>query len=189
MEQIVIENIPISFTRKNIKNINVRIVEPNGEVRVSAPNYLSMSKIEKFIASRKNWILNAQADVIQRSANNQNRMDKLFDISSTKDEKEIKALKKIYENELLERAKPIFQKWQNETGVVPEKIVVRWTKSVWGTCDKKQKRIMINGMLVFCGLTLASVRKPDQVHWIHLRGQNGIENKCWKILLGALSLS
>lgn len=110
MERIVIENIPISFTRKNIKNINVRIVEPDGEVRVSAPNSISMSKVEKFIVSRKTWILNAQRDVIQRSSNKQNRMNDLFDISSTKDEKEIKALKKIYENELLERAKPIFKK-------------------------------------------------------------------------------
>ena len=53
MERIVIENIPITFTRKKIRNINLRIVEPNGEVKVSAPMLTSMSRVEKFIRDRK----------------------------------------------------------------------------------------------------------------------------------------
>ena len=53
MERIVIENIPITFTRKNIKNINLRIVEPNGEVKLSAPILISMRRIEKFVGERK----------------------------------------------------------------------------------------------------------------------------------------
>ena len=60
MERIVIENIPISFTRKNIKNINLRIVEPNGEVKLSAPALMSMRRIEKFVRERKDWILSSQ---------------------------------------------------------------------------------------------------------------------------------
>lgn len=54
MEKLVIENIQVSFSRKNIKNINIRISEPNGEVKVSAPLYISMKRVEKFIASKKN---------------------------------------------------------------------------------------------------------------------------------------
>ncbi|MDO5426798.1 MAG: hypothetical protein Q4F54_03610 [Coriobacteriia bacterium] len=53
MEKIVIENIQISFTRKKIRNINLRIIEPNGEVKVSAPYSISMRRVEKFIRERK----------------------------------------------------------------------------------------------------------------------------------------
>lgn len=146
MEKIVIENIPISFTRKNIRNINLRVVYPDGEVRLSAPMLTSMKRVEKFVSERKDWILSSQKKVIERSKSKINRTNYLFENCSN--EKEIKEQKKWYSQELLEQAKPYFEKWKNETGLSPEKIVVRWPKTLWGTCDKQKKKIMLNGQLV-----------------------------------------
>lgn len=53
MEKIIVENIPISFTRKRIRNINLRIIAPKGEVKVSAPYSVSMRRVEKFIREKK----------------------------------------------------------------------------------------------------------------------------------------
>lgn len=53
MSQIIIENIPITFTRKNIKNLNIRVVRPNAEVKVSAPYLMSMKRVEDFIIKHK----------------------------------------------------------------------------------------------------------------------------------------
>lgn len=92
MEKIVIENIPISFTRKKIRNINIRISDPNGEVKVSAPYSISMRRVEKFISERKDWILAAQQKVIERSKNKSKFQTQLFD--SCTNEKEIKEKKK-----------------------------------------------------------------------------------------------
>ena len=146
MERIVIENIPITFTRKNIKNINLRIVEPNGEVKLSAPALMSMRKIEKFVCERKDWILSSQKKVIKRSKNKNNYSNRLFDEGSS--DKEIKEKKKWYAQELIEQAKPYFEKWKNETGLFPDEVVVRWPKTLWGSCDKKKKKIMLNGQLL-----------------------------------------
>lgn len=146
MERIVIENIPITFTRKKIRNINLRIVEPNGEVKVSAPMLTSMSRVEKFIRDRKDWILSAQQKVIERSNSKQIFKNQLFDNCNS--DKEIKEKKKWCEQELLMQAKPYFDKWELQTGLRPDKIVVRWPKTLWGTCDKQNKKIMLNGRLV-----------------------------------------
>ena len=50
-EKIIIEDIPITLERKNIKNMYLRVVPPNGEVKVSAPLFLSDSDIAEFIKS------------------------------------------------------------------------------------------------------------------------------------------
>lgn len=146
MEKIVIENIPISFTRKKIRNINLRIIEPNGEVKVSAPYSISMRRVEKFICDRKDWIMASQQKVIERSKNKSKFQAQLFDQCNS--EKDIKEKKKWLEQELLQQAQPYFEKWKKITGLTPEKIVIRWPKTLWGSCDKQNKKIMLNGQLV-----------------------------------------
>lgn len=59
-EKIIIEDIPITLERKNIKNMYLRVVPPKGEVKVSAPLFLSDGDIAEFIKSRKEWILKKQ---------------------------------------------------------------------------------------------------------------------------------
>ncbi len=59
-EKIVIEDITITLERKNIKNMYLRVLPPNGEVKVSAPLFVSDKDISDFIASRKEWILKKQ---------------------------------------------------------------------------------------------------------------------------------
>lgn len=59
-EKINIENITITLERKNIKNMYLRVIPPNGEVKVSAPLFVSDRDISNFIKSRKDWILEKQ---------------------------------------------------------------------------------------------------------------------------------
>ena len=59
-EKISIEGIAITLYRKNIKNMYLRINPSNGEVKVSAPLFLSDNDIIEFIKSRKEWILEKQ---------------------------------------------------------------------------------------------------------------------------------
>lgn len=148
MEHLVIENIPISFSRKNIKNINIRIVEPNGEVKVSAPYLISMNRVEKFITERKEWIINSQQKIIDKSHSKNNIMDRLFNLESLNSNMTLPELKKLYADELLLQAKPIFEKWEQVCGLKPNKVVVKWVKTMWGSCNKKDKKIMLNGQLV-----------------------------------------
>ncbi|WP_407375028.1 M48 family metallopeptidase [Methanobrevibacter sp.] len=59
-EKIIIENITITLERKNIKNMYMRILPPDGEVKISAPLFLSDEDISNFVKSKKEWILKKQ---------------------------------------------------------------------------------------------------------------------------------
>lgn len=59
-ETKIIENITVTIERKNIKNMYLRILPPKGEVKVSAPLFLSDADISNFIKSKKDWILKKQ---------------------------------------------------------------------------------------------------------------------------------
>lgn len=52
-----IDDIEITLKRKNIKNIYLKVVPPDGEVKVSAPFFVSDEDIINFIDSKKDWIL------------------------------------------------------------------------------------------------------------------------------------
>ena len=64
-EKILIEDIPITLYRKNIKNMYLRVVPPEGEVKVSAPLFLSDTDIVNFVKERKDWILEKQKLISQ----------------------------------------------------------------------------------------------------------------------------
>lgn len=53
-----IHKISYEFTRKNVKNINMRI-KPNLKVQVSASPRVSLTKIDEFVASKGEFILKA----------------------------------------------------------------------------------------------------------------------------------
>ena len=59
-ETWTIENITFTPERKNIKRMYLRVLPPKGEVKVSAPNFLSDEEIFNFVISKKDWILKKQ---------------------------------------------------------------------------------------------------------------------------------
>ena len=59
-ENITVEGIDITLERKNIKNMYLRVLPPDGEVKVSAPLSVSDRDIFEFIIKRKDWIAEKQ---------------------------------------------------------------------------------------------------------------------------------
>lgn len=59
-ETLTIENITLTLERKNIKNMYLRVLPPNGNVKVSAPLFISDEEIVNFIRLKKDWILKKQ---------------------------------------------------------------------------------------------------------------------------------
>ena len=66
-EQMKIEDITIILERKNIKNMYLRVLPPNGEVKVSAPLFISDNDIIDFIKSRREWILKKQQLILDKN--------------------------------------------------------------------------------------------------------------------------
>lgn len=63
-EKILIEDLTITLYHKNIKNMYLRVVPPNGDIKVSAPLFVSDKDIIDFIKSRKEWILQKQKYIL-----------------------------------------------------------------------------------------------------------------------------
>lgn len=60
MTKIIISNIEIELTKKNIKNIHLSVHPPNGEVRISAPKKMADETIRLFAVSKVSWIKKQQ---------------------------------------------------------------------------------------------------------------------------------
>lgn len=58
--QIVIFNIPVEVIRKNIKNLHLSVLPPDGRVRVSAPTQLTDEAITMFVRTKLGWIKKQQ---------------------------------------------------------------------------------------------------------------------------------
>jgi len=56
MKKIVVENIDIQVEKKHIKNMYMRIVRPDGKVKITAPFLISDEQIRIFAVSKISWI-------------------------------------------------------------------------------------------------------------------------------------
>ena len=60
-----INDIEIIIQRKNIKNMYLRVVPPEGSVKISAPYHVSDEQIIDFIYSRMDWIIEKSAKIAE----------------------------------------------------------------------------------------------------------------------------
>ena len=58
--QILVANIPVEVVKKNIKNLHLSVLPPDGKVRVSAPEPLSDDAIAMFVRTKIGWIRKQQ---------------------------------------------------------------------------------------------------------------------------------
>ncbi|WP_295610931.1 M48 family metallopeptidase [uncultured Methanobrevibacter sp.] len=66
-ETLTIDNITLTLERKNIKNMYLRVLPPNGNVKVSAPLFISDEEIVNFIRLKKDWILKKQRYIMENN--------------------------------------------------------------------------------------------------------------------------
>ena len=62
---MLIENIAVCVERKNIKHMYIRILPPDGDVKVSAPLTVPDDEIADFVKSKKDWILKKQKYILE----------------------------------------------------------------------------------------------------------------------------
>lgn len=62
MDELQIGNISIAITKKNIKNMYIRVLPPDGKVQITAPYSAGDDAIRMFAVSRISWIKKQCAD-------------------------------------------------------------------------------------------------------------------------------
>ncbi|WP_252231696.1 SprT family zinc-dependent metalloprotease [Clostridium sp. ZBS15] len=66
MKNLTINNIEIEIQKKNIKNLHLSVLPPQGRVRVSAPNSMNDEAIKVFIITKIGWIKKQQEKYISQ---------------------------------------------------------------------------------------------------------------------------
>lgn len=63
---MIINGISITVQRKKIKNMYLRVIPPEGEVKISAPYFVSDDKIIEFVESKMDWILAKKKEIAEK---------------------------------------------------------------------------------------------------------------------------
>lgn len=158
------------LTLKNIKKIYLR-VENNGEIKVSAPLFISIREIEKFLYEQMEFIENS----IKRTNNNTifnlnngvvSILGIVFEVKKTlstknsikiddgkiiiqyKKHEDIKNLiRKILKKQAVFYFGKRIKEISNEIGISYNELKVKWLKTKWGHCDSN-KSIVLNCKLI-----------------------------------------
>lgn len=67
MKQLFVNGIMMELEKKRIKNMYIRILPPEGRVRISAPIRMSEEEIERFVITKLDWIEIQQKNVQNRN--------------------------------------------------------------------------------------------------------------------------
>lgn len=123
------EDLEILVTKKNIKNIYLRVYPPDGRVNLSVPRSISQNDINLFINKKYHWIKNAQNKISEKTLNFK---------EWSREETEIA---KTY---LKNKVPGYISKWEEIMNVNVNSWYTRKMKTRWGSCNIQKGRICIN---------------------------------------------
>lgn len=154
-------NFKYNLTKKNIKNINIR-VHTDGMVNISVPYYLSDAEIQSIITKKSEWIKKTIDGMKQRV-----RSDNLTYVSDAECYRIFGEISdKIY-NEI----------FKYHIDFKPE-IKVKQIKSAWGVCHVKKRYITLNKRLASLPPDVIEyVIMHEYVHFLEPNHQAGFHNQ------------
>lgn len=130
---LVVDGVSIEVSRRQQKNMYVRVKPPDARVCASAPLDFSDERIERVIRERMDWIQRQRFRMTAERARQSN--------APTPEE--------LSEWRLIVAAftPPLIEKWAPILGVKPGALAYRNMVSRWGSCNVKTGRICINVQL------------------------------------------
>lgn len=128
--ELVVDGLPVRLVRKRVKNLNLRVRQPEGRVEVSAPFHARDCDIEAFVREKRAWIeaKRAQAASSPAAAAAQ---------AAPEDVAQWRAVVEACVPALVEA-------WEPLMGVKAGKLAYRNMTSRWGSCQPSTGRICIN---------------------------------------------
>lgn len=135
----LMDNYPVIITRRRTSRLSIRVTK-DGEVRVSAPRLVPKSVINEFVEAHRDWIEKALARVQVNTAGREAFYAQL-DVSTP-------ALRKAAAARLDAIVMPMMERHSTEMGVAPAGISYRCSKSRWGSCNPRTRRITFSTYLL-----------------------------------------
>ena len=125
-----VDGLRVVVTRKQIKNLNVRIARAGDHVEVSAPPQVTDAEIVRFVRSRRAWI----DENLQKVA------------ATTAAQAEDASPEEVaqWRADVAARVPALVAQWEPVMGVKAGELAYRNMKSRWGSCQPTTGRICIN---------------------------------------------
>ena len=133
IKDLYIDGFQIKVTWKRVKRMNMRIVPPDGEIRMSVPYRTSESEIKRFVQEKHNWIEKSQREVVRRAAA---RPSPSSDAENARARSALKA-----------RVAGRLPAIEQQTGLSCSGYTIRDMHTRWGSCNTKTHHINISLML------------------------------------------
>lgn len=128
---LAIADLTVELIRKRIKHVHLRILPPDGRVRVSAPYAVSEAAIRELIIARREWIRSKQGLVRAKAQQPQPA-----------------PLQPHHREQLRLLIPPLIAKWAPRLGVQVAEWGIRAMKTRWGSCNVRARRIWLNLELI-----------------------------------------
>ena len=116
----------IEIERRKIKNINIYVKPPNGDVLVTVPMRVSNEEVFRFLKKKEEWILKKHEKV----KNRQNSSQQEIDLEQ----------RNWLEDKIIEYA----MRWESIMKVHANGFTIRDMKTRWGSCSIHSKKIRMN---------------------------------------------
>lgn len=130
----MVDDVQVLLTKKHVKNINLRVKSPEGQVRVSAPLWVNTATVEAFVREKMGWIRDKQQSLAHSPRADARIMSA----------EELAQAKKYIEAS----SKPLVHTWEAIIGVKAQTLAYRNMTSRWGSCNPATGRICLNIQLV-----------------------------------------
>lgn len=169
--QLEFDGLAITVTWKAVKNINMRIMPPDGKISISAPHGLSQEVLLEFLDSRRAWLHEKVASF--SGAPDDDRLEhwgRRLPLEIVKkpgpvliEQKAQKivlsapkalsraAVTRVIDNwrktQVLARAVPLLELWRGRLNLAQIRVVCKTMKSRWGSCAWYKNMITLNSLL------------------------------------------
>jgi hypothetical protein len=131
-EILQLEDLTIHVTRKNIKNMYLRVKTSDGAVEISAPLRTQAAAILAFVNERRPWITQARAHMREK------------ELAKEEQPVVVPFMEREMRYQLKKEIAALLAKWEPVMGVKSSGFTIRKMKSRWGSCNVKTHHLNFN---------------------------------------------